>query len=264
MDAVALPVARAGRRKRREASEKGSLSMIQVRNLTKRYRDLVAVDDLTFDVAKGEILGFLGPNGAGKSTTMKILTGFMPATSGTATVAGFDVFEEPIEVKRRVGYLPENPPLYPEMSIAAYLRFVARLKGVAGRDVESEVERVAVLTSISGVMDRLIENVSKGYKQRVGIAQALVGNPEVLVLDEPTSGLDPQQNREVRELIKGLAGQHTIILSTHTLPEVTATCQKALIIKAGKIVAFDTLESLHKQGSVGQSLEEIFIRLTSD
>ena len=238
--------------------------MIRVQNLTKRYRDLVAVDGLTFEVGKGEILGFLGPNGAGKSTTMKILTGFMPATSGTATVAGFDVFEEPIEVKRRVGYLPENPPLYPEMSIAAYLRFVARLKGVAGRDVENEVERVAAMTSITGVMDRLIDNVSKGYKQRVGIAQALVGNPEVLILDEPTSGLDPQQNREVRELIKSLAGQHTIILSTHTLPEVTATCQKALIIKGGKIVAFDTLDNLHTQGAPGQSLEEIFIRLTSD
>jgi ABC-2 type transport system ATP-binding protein len=240
--------------------------VIQVEQLTKRYRDLVAVDGLTFEVKQGEILGFLGPNGAGKSTTMKILTGFMPATSGTAKVAGFDVFEHPLEVKRRVGYLPENPPVYPEMTVHAYLRFVAELKGVAGRDISGELERVANLTSVAGVMDRLVGNLSKGYRQRVGLAQAIVGNPEVLVLDEPTSGLDPQQLREVRELIKGLAGQHTIILSTHTLPEVTAMCDRALIIRGGKMVACDTLENLHRthQADDGQtSLEEIFIRLTS-
>jgi ABC-2 type transport system ATP-binding protein len=240
--------------------------VIQVEQLTKRYRDLVAVDGLTFEVKKGEILGFLGPNGAGKSTTMKILTGFMPATSGTAKVAGFDVFEHPLEVKRRVGYLPENPPVYPEMTVHAFLRFVAELKGVAGRDIGGELERVANLTSVAGVMDRLVGNLSKGYRQRVGLAQAIVGNPEVLVLDEPTSGLDPQQLREVRELIKGLAGQHTIILSTHTLPEVTAMCDRALIIRGGRMVACDTLENLHRahQSAEGQtSLEEIFIRLTS-
>ncbi len=239
--------------------------MIQVEQLTKRYRDLVAVDGLTFEVKKGEILGFLGPNGAGKSTTMKILTGFMPATSGTAKVAGFDVFEHPLEVKRRVGYLPENPPVYPEMTVHAYLRFVAELKGVPGRAIGGELERVANLTSVAGVMDRLISNLSKGYRQRVGLAQAIVGNPEVLVLDEPTSGLDPQQIREVRELIRGLAGQHTIILSTHTLPEVTAMCDRALIIRGGRMVACDTLENLHQahQGDGPTSLEEIFIRLTS-
>jgi len=240
--------------------------VIQVEQLTKRYRDLVAVDGLTFEVKKGEILGFLGPNGAGKSTTMKILTGFMPATSGTAKVAGFDVFEHPLEVKRRVGYLPENPPVYPEMTVHAYLRFVAELKGVAGRAIGGELERVAHLTSVAAVMDRLISNLSKGYRQRVGLAQAIVGNPEVLVLDEPTSGLDPQQIREVRELIRGLAGQHTIILSTHTLPEVTAMCDRALIIRGGRMVACDTLENLHRahQTDDGQtSLEEIFIRLTS-
>lgn len=240
--------------------------VIQVQSLTKRYRDLVAVDALTFEVKRGEILGLLGPNGAGKSTTMKILTGFMPATSGSAKIAGFDVFEHPLEVKRRVGYLPENPPLYPEMTVHAYLKFVAQLKGVPGKRVGGELERVANLTSVAGVMDRLIDNISKGYKQRVGIAQALLGNPEVLILDEPTSGLDPQQNREVRELIKSLAGQHTIILSTHTLPEVTATCQKVLIIKGGRMVACDSLENLHRhnQAAEAQSLEEIFIKLTSD
>ena len=237
--------------------------MIQVKNLTKRYRDLVAVDDLNFEVQKGEILGFLGPNGAGKSTTMKILTGFMPASSGSASVAGFDVFEHPIEVKRRVGYLPEVPPLYPEMTVHAYLKFVASLKGVPGKRVGSELERVANLTGIASVMDRLINNASKGYKQRVGIAQAILNNPDVLILDEPMSGLDPHQNREIRELVKSLAGQHTIILSTHTLPEVTATCQKALIIKGGKMVAYDSLENLMKNDQQA-SLEEIFIRLTSD
>jgi ABC-2 type transport system ATP-binding protein len=241
--------------------------VIQVEQLTKRYRDLVAVDGLTFEVKQGEILGFLGPNGAGKSTTMKILTGFMPATSGTAKVAGFDVFEYPLEVKRRVGYLPENPPVYPEMTVHAYLRFVAELKGVPGREIGGELERVAGLTSVAGVMDRLVGNLSKGYRQRVGLAQAIIGNPEVLVLDEPTSGLDPQQLREVRDLIKGLAGQHTIILSTHTLPEVTAMCDRALIIRGGRMVACDTLENLHRahQTDGGQtSLEEIFIRLTSE
>ncbi len=237
--------------------------MIRVTNLTKRYRDLVAVDDLTFEVQKGEILGFLGPNGAGKTTTMKILTGFMPASSGTASVAGFDVFENPIEVKRRVGYLPEVPPLYPEMTVHAYLKFVASLKGLPGKRIGGELERVANLTGVAEVMDRLIRNISKGYRQRVGIAQAILNNPDVLILDEPMSGLDPHQNREFRELIKGLAGQHTIILSTHTLSEVTATCQKALIVRSGKAVAHDTLENLTKTDP-NASLEEIFIRLTTD
>jgi ABC-2 type transport system ATP-binding protein len=241
--------------------------VITVKNLTKRYRDLVAVDGLTFEVPKGEILGFLGPNGAGKSTTMKILTGFMPASSGSASVAGFDVFEDPIEVKRRVGYLPENPPLYTEMTVHAYLKFCAQLKGVPAKRIGSELERVANLTSVASVMDRLINNISKGYKQRVGLAQAILNNPDVLILDEPTSGLDPQQNREVRELIKSLAGQHTIILSTHTLPEVTATCQKVLIIKGGKMIVHDSLAGLHQryqEAEQAQSLEEIFIKLTSD
>lgn len=242
--------------------------MIQVQNLTKRYRDLVAVDDLSFDVAKGEILGFLGPNGAGKSTTMKILTGFMPASSGTARIAGYDVFENPVEVKRRVGYLPENPPVYTEMTVRSYLKFVAQIKGIPSRRVNDEVDRVSDLASVDHVSGRVIGNMSKGYRQRVGLAQALIGNPDVLILDEPTVGLDPHQIREVRDLIRSLAGRHTIVLSTHILPEVTAICQKVLIIKSGRVVAYDDLESLQNSArdDSGQtaSLEETFLRLTSE
>ncbi|MCY1021669.1 ABC transporter ATP-binding protein [Pyxidicoccus sp. MSG2] len=239
--------------------------MIEVQHLTKRYRDRVAVEDLTFSVEEGEILGFLGPNGAGKSTTMKILTGFLPPSAGTARVGGFDVFEQPLEVKRRIGYLPETPPLYPEMTVRGYLKFVASLKGLPGRGLKVEVERVAGLTGVMHVLDRVIQNLSKGYKQRVGIAQALLGSPPVLILDEPTEGLDPAQRAEVRALIKGLAGKHTVILSTHILPEVTMTCEKALIINQGKIVAYDEirkLASLHGQAD-SASLEEVFIKLTA-
>ena len=241
------------------------MPMIEVQHLTKRYRDRVAVDDLTFSVEEGEILGFLGPNGAGKSTTMKILTGFLPPSAGTARVGGFDVFEQPLEVKRRIGYLPETPPLYPEMTVRGYLKFVASLKGLPGRGLKVEVERVASLTGVAHVLDRVIQNLSKGYKQRVGIAQALLGSPPVLILDEPTEGLDPTQRAEVRALIKGLAGKHTVILSTHILPEVTMTCEKVLIINQGKIVAYDEirkLASLHGQAE-SVSLEEIFIKLTA-
>ncbi|WP_164020520.1 ABC transporter ATP-binding protein [Pyxidicoccus trucidator] len=239
--------------------------MIEVQHLTKRYRDRVAVEDLTFSVEEGEILGFLGPNGAGKSTTMKILTGFLPPSAGTARVGGFDVFEQPLEVKRRIGYLPETPPLYPEMTVRGYLKFVASLKGLPGRGLKAEVERVAGLTGVTHVLERVIQNLSKGYKQRVGIAQALLGSPPVLILDEPTEGLDPTQRAEVRALIKGLAGKHTVILSTHILPEVTMTCEKVLIINQGKIVAYDEirkLASLHGQAE-SVSLEEIFIKLTA-
>jgi ABC-2 type transport system ATP-binding protein len=241
------------------------MPMIEVQHLTKRYRDRVAVDDLTFSVEEGEILGFLGPNGAGKSTTMKILTGFLPPSAGTARVGGFDVFEQPLEVKRRIGYLPETPPLYPEMTVRGYLKFVASLKGLPGRGLKVEVERAASLTGVTHVLDRVIQNLSKGYKQRVGIAQALLGSPPVLILDEPTEGLDPTQRAEVRALIKGLAGKHTVILSTHILPEVTMTCEKVLIINQGKIVAYDEirkLASLHGQAE-SVSLEEIFIKLTA-
>jgi ABC-2 type transport system ATP-binding protein len=242
------------------------MPMIEVHELTKRYRDRVAVEHLDFSVDEGEILGFLGPNGAGKSTTMKILTGFLPPSEGTAKVAGFDVFEHPLEVKRRIGYLPETPPLYPEMTVAGYLKFVASLKGLPGRGVKAEVERAGGLTGLADVMGRVIQNLSKGYKQRVGIAQALLGSPPVLILDEPTEGLDPTQRAEVRGLIKSLTGKHTVILSTHVLPEVTMTCEKVLIINQGRIVAYDEISELARvHGGTAEevSLEEIFIKLTA-
>ncbi len=241
------------------------MQMIEVKNLTKRYRDRVAIDRLNFSVNQGEILGFLGPNGAGKTTTMKILAGYLPASEGTAKVAGFDVFEQPMEVKRRIGYLPEVPPLYPELTVRAYLRLVATLKGVERDRLESEVDRVASLTGTSQVMDRVIQNLSKGFRQRVGVAQALLNSPAVLILDEPTEGLDPTQRAEVRALIRSLAGKHTVILSTHILPEVTMTCEKVLIIHQGKIVAFDEIKNLAQAYGAGEqlSLEEIFIKLTA-
>ncbi|MGZ6097318.1 MAG: ABC transporter ATP-binding protein [Myxococcaceae bacterium] len=239
--------------------------MIEVTGLSKRYRDRIAVEDLTFSVPEGEILGFLGPNGAGKSTTMKILTGYLPASSGTVKVAGFDVFEEPYEVKRRIGYLPETPPLYPEMTVRGYLRFVASIKGVRRGQMATELDRVARATGVSEVLERLIQNLSKGFRQRVGIAQALLGNPPVLILDEPTEGLDPSQRAEVRQLIKGLAGQHTVILSTHILSEVTVTCERVLILNQGRMVAFDEIRTLaHALGEGDQtSLEDIFLKLTA-
>lgn len=241
------------------------MPMIEVKNLTKRYQDRVAVDNLSFSVGEGEILGFLGPNGAGKSTTMKILTGFLPPSEGTAKIGGFDVFEDPMEVKRRVGYLPEAPPLYPEMTVKGYLTFVASIKGVPRKQLAGELERVTSLTDIQPEMGRIIQRLSKGYRQRVGIAQALLGSPRVLILDEPTEGLDPNQRADVRGLIRSLAGKHTVILSTHVLPEVTMTCEKVLIINQGKIVAFDQIKNLanvHGQND-DASLEEIFIKLTA-
>jgi ABC-2 type transport system ATP-binding protein len=235
------------------------MAMIEVKELTKSYRDRVAVDGLTFSVNEGEILGFLGPNGAGKSTTMKMLTGFLPPSSGSASIAGFDVFEHPMEVKRRIGYLPESPPLYPEMTVGGYLRFVATLKGVPRKTLSSELDRVAQATSTTSVFHRVLQNLSKGYRQRVGIAQALLGSPPVLILDEPTEGLDPTQRAEVRSLIKSLAGKHTVILSTHILPEVTMTCERVLILNQGRIAAFDALDKLAPDAS----LEEVFIKLTA-
>jgi len=214
--------------------------MIHVENLTKRYGGLVAIDRIAFDVAPGEILGFLGPNGAGKTTTMRILTGFVPATGGTASIAGYDVFDHPLEAKRRVGYLPEHPPVYPELTVVEYLRFVGRIKGLSRRALAPSVDRVVGSCGLGDVRGRLINNLSKGYRQRVGLAQALIHDPPVLILDEPTVGLDPKQIIEVRELIRGLGGAHTVILSTHILPEVTATCQRVIIIHEGRIVAVDT------------------------
>lgn len=229
--------------------------MIQVENLTKDYSGVRAVDNITFEVKKGEILGFLGPNGAGKTTTMRILTCFMPATSGVAKVAGFDVFEQSLEVRRRIGYLPENPPLYPEMSVQGYLEFVARIKNVPAQKRRQAVERAMEMCNIVEQRHQLIRKLSRGYKQRVGLAQALVHTPEVIVLDEPTVGLDPKQIIEVRHLIKGLAGEHTIILSTHILPEVSMTCDRVVIINKGKIVAEDTPENLTVQLKGGEIVQ---------
>ena len=220
--------------------------MIEVQHLTKRYGRVTAVDDLSFRVERGEILGFLGPNGAGKTTTMRILTGYMPATEGKAMVAGFDVFDQPIEAKRRTGYLPETPPLYPEMTVREYLQFVARIKikGLPSAERRSRVEESMRRTRVDDMAKRHCGKLSKGYRQRVGLAQAILHNPEVLILDEPTAGLDPKQIIETRQLIKELAGTHTIVLSTHILPEVSQTCDRVVIINKGRVVAIDTPRNL--------------------
>ena len=218
--------------------------MIQVEHLTKRYGPKTAIEDVTFSVEKGEVLAFLGPNGAGKTTTMRILTGSLPATSGTARVAGYDCFDQPLEVKRVIGYLPEFPPLYAEMTVTEYLTFVGRIKGVAVSDLPAALDRVMQQLSLGDVRGRLIANLSRGFKQRVGLAQALVHNPPVLILDEPTAGLDPKQIIEIRELIRELAGSHTIILSTHILPEATAVARRVVIIHEGRIVAEDSQDRL--------------------
>ncbi len=229
--------------------------MIRAEQLTKRYGSKTAIQDVNFEVQSGEILGFLGPNGAGKTTTMRILSGFFPATEGRAVVAGFDVFENPLEVKRRVGYLPENPPLYPEMTVDSYLRFVATIKGVGQGHLNSCLKKVKERCGLAGEGNRLIKHLSKGYKQRVGLAQALIHEPEVLILDEPTIGLDPKQIVEVRELIKGLAGNHTVILSSHILPEVSMTCDRVIIINNGQIVAIDTPSNLTSQLGGSQRID---------
>jgi ABC-2 type transport system ATP-binding protein len=221
--------------------------MIEVANLTKRYGPTLAVSDVSFEVQKGEVLGFLGPNGAGKTTTMRVITGYLPASAGRVRVAGYDVQDQALEAKRRTGYLPETPPVYPDMTVAEYLAFVARIKGVPGRDVKKRVNEVSEKCSVADVKNRQIGKLSKGYRQRVGLAQALIHNPDVLVLDEPTAGLDPKQIIETRELIKGLAGQHTVVLSTHILPEVSKTCQRVVVISAGKIVAVGTPDELTRR-----------------
>ena len=221
--------------------------MIEVEHLTKRYGSVTAVDDISFRVNQGEILGFLGPNGAGKTTTMRVLTGYMPASNGRAVVAGYDVFDQPIEAKRRTGYLPETPPLYPDMTVREYLDFVAKIKGVAPKDRQGRVKAVMERTWIADMAGRDCGKLSKGYRQRVGLAQALIHNPEVLILDEPTAGLDPKQIIETRDLIRSLAGSHTIILSTHILPEVAQTCQRVVIINKGRVVAEDTPDNLTHQ-----------------
>ena len=221
--------------------------MIEVQHLTKRYGRVTAVDDVSFKVEPGEILGFLGPNGAGKTTTMRILTGYMPASEGRATVAGYDVFTHPIEAKRRTGYLPETPPLYPDMTVREYLDFVARIKGVPSGERKARVDVVMQRTHIADMAARHCGKLSKGYRQRVGLAQAIIHNPDVLILDEPTAGLDPKQIIETRDLIRSLAGDHTIILSTHILPEVAQTCQRVVIINKGRVVAVDSPDNLTAQ-----------------
>src|SRR5947208_1178849 len=221
--------------------------MISVKDLTKKYARSTAVDDISFEVQKGQVVGFLGPNGAGKTTTMRILTCFMPPTAGKANVAGFDVMEQPMEVKKRIGYLPETPPLYPDMEVHEYLTFVAKLKGLPSGDIPRRVGEVMERCSVADVRTRLIHKLSKGYRQRVGLAQAIIHNPDVLILDEPTAGLDPKQIIETRSLIENLAGEHTIILSTHILPEVSQTCERVVIINKGHVVAVDTPDNLTKR-----------------
>jgi len=228
--------------------------MINVKELTKRYARNTAVDHISFQVEKGQIVGFLGPNGAGKTTTMRILTCFLPPTSGTASVAGFDVLEQPLEVKKRIGYLPEMPPLYVEMRTDEYLTFVGKLKGLSGSELRQRVETVCERCAIADVKNKLLGKLSKGYRQRVGLAQAIIHNPEVLILDEPTAGLDPKQINETRELIRSLAGDHTIILSTHILPEVEQTCQQVIIINKGKLVATDSVNNLQSRARGAESV----------
>src|SRR5439155_1336979 len=221
--------------------------MIEVENLTKRYGRTTAVDGISFRVQKGEILGFLGPNGAGKTTTMRILTCYLPPTEGTARVAGYDVLQSPLEVKRRVGYIPETPPLYPDMDADGFLDFCAKIKGVPSASRKAKIDEAVEKTRIGDVRRKLIGPLSKGHRQRVGLAQAILANPDVLILDEPTAGLDPKQIIETRELIKSLGGGHTIVLSTHILPEVSMTCGRVVIINKGKVVAEDTPANLTRR-----------------
>lgn len=218
--------------------------MIEVENLTKYYGPQMAIEEVNFKVEKGEILGFLGPNAAGKTTTMRILTCYMPATRGTAKVAGYDIFENSLEVRKRIGYLPENPPLYNDMSVSSYLEFVSKIKGIEPSQRGKRIQAVMERCSITEVKDKVIGRLSKGYQQRVGLAQALIHDPEIIILDEPTMGLDPKQIIEVRELIKGLGGNHTVVVSSHILPEVSMTCQRVVIINEGRVVAEDTPENL--------------------
>jgi ABC-2 type transport system ATP-binding protein len=228
--------------------------MISVKDLTKRYGRATAVDQISFEVAKGQIVGFLGPNGAGKTTTMRMLTCFLPPSAGTAKVAGFDVLEQPLEVKRRIGYLPETPPLYLEMETVEYLKFVGRLKGLSGAELRKRVDYVCDRCAVADVKKKLLGKLSKGYRQRVGLAQAIIHNPDVLILDEPTAGLDPKQINETRDLIKDLAGDHTIILSTHILPEVEQTCEQVIIINKGKLVATDSVRNLQARARGAESV----------
>ncbi len=218
--------------------------MIEIDHLTKQFGPIMAVDDVSFDVARGEVVGFLGPNGAGKSTTMKMATGFLRPTSGTARICNFDVLEDPLDVKQRIGYLPEGAPMWPDMTSAAFLKFIARVRGFDGAEADDRIRTAIDKTQLAGVLEQPIDTLSKGYKRRVGLAQALLHDPEVLILDEPTDGLDPNQKHEVRELIRGMAGDKAIVVSTHILEEVEAVCSRAVIIANGRIVADSTPEEL--------------------
>jgi ABC-2 type transport system ATP-binding protein len=231
--------------------------MIEARNLSKSYGELHAVNGISFRVDQGEILGFLGPNGAGKTTTMRMLTGALPPSSGTAIIAGFDILEKPLEVKKRIGYLPENPPLYPDLNVTSYLKFVMKIKGVPAAERNERIDWSIERCGLQEVRKRVIGNLSKGFRQRVGLAQAIINRPDVLVLDEPTIGLDPRQIREIRELIRELSKEHTIILSTHILPEVTMICGRAVIINRGRIVLEGSVAELTRE----RTLEELFIDL---
>jgi ABC-2 type transport system ATP-binding protein len=230
--------------------------MIEVKNLSKSYGDFLAVSDISFKAENGQILGFLGPNGAGKTTTMRIITGYMPASSGTVLIDGLDIFTNSLEARRRIGYLPEIPPLYSDMRIEAYLRFVAKLRNVRRSELDPAVEHVMQVCGLNSMAGRICGQLSKGYRQRVGLAQALIHDPPVLVLDEPTIGLDPRQIHEIRELIRGLAGKRTIVLSTHILPEVSQICDRVVIINGGRIVLEEQLSEI----PAGTSLEEVFLQ----
>jgi ABC-2 type transport system ATP-binding protein len=233
--------------------------MIEVRNLTKRYGDLVAVNKVSFTAQKGEIVGFLGPNGAGKTTTMRIITGFTPPTSGTVKVEGFDILDEAHEVRKRIGYLPETPPLYSDMTVTSYLEFVGRIKGLTRAALPDAVDRAMQRCGLTEVTRRVLGHLSKGFRQRVGLAQALIHEPGVLILDEPTIGLDPRQIREIRSLIQELAGERTVILSTHILPEVVQLCRKVVIINDGRVMVEDQIDQLTRE----MPLEEVFMRYIS-
>jgi ABC-2 type transport system ATP-binding protein len=233
--------------------------MIEVAHLSKRYGDVTAVQDVSFTASPGEILGFLGPNGAGKTTTIRVVTGFLPATSGTVRVCGFDVFEQSAEVRKRIGYLPENPPLYNEMTVVPYLRFAAKLRGMARGDIEPAIERVLQTCGLSHVSARLLGHLSKGYRQRVGLAQALIHDPEVLILDEPTNGLDPGQIREMLGFIRSLGAKHTVVLSTHILSQVLTACAKVVIINDGRVALEARLADLTKD----RTLEDVYTQAIS-
>ncbi|MCE2432285.1 MAG: ATP-binding cassette domain-containing protein [Candidatus Latescibacteria bacterium] len=235
--------------------------MIEVDRLTKRYGAFTAVDDISFQVGKGEIVGFLGPNGAGKTTTMRVLTCFLPATEGTARIAGYDIFDNPLEVKKRIGYLPELPPLYRDMRVRTYLEFIAKIKGVVPKESRRRIDEVVVQCGLVDRTEQLIGHLSKGYRQRVGLAQAILHDPEVIIMDEPTSGLDPNQIIEVRQLIRELAQERTVILSTHILPEVEMTCNRVVIIHEGRIVAVDTTENLTANM---RDTTRFFVRISGD